>query len=445
MEHTRYASYRKEFFKYALLNILGMLGLSCYILADTYFISRGMGANGLTALNLAIPVYSFIHGSGLMLGMGGAIKYAIYKSQKKTGKTDAVFSITVLAAISLAALFFLAGLFGTEVLTKALGADTEVFSMTNTYLKVIMVFAPAFILNEVLLCFVRNDGGPQLAMTAMVTGSLSNIVLDYIFIFPAGMGIFGAALATGMAPFISMVILSSHWLKKKNGFRFQWKGISPVSLPSIVSLGFPSLITELSSGVVIIVFNILLLGLEGNVGVAAYGVIANLSLVVMAVFTGIAQGMQPIVSQAYGYGDSEKMKYVLRCAAVLMVTIASGIYGGVFFGADTVVSLFNSEHHPQLQQLATDGLRLYFTATGFAGFNILIAMYFSATEKAIPAHVTSLLRGLIVIVPMAFTLSKLWGVTGVWLAFPVTELLIAVLGIALYVSFEKKKRIKTDS
>lgn len=445
MEHTRYASYRKEFFKYALLNILGMLGLSCYILADTYFISRGMGANGLTALNLAIPVYSFIHGSGLMLGMGGAIKYAIYKSQKKTGKTDAVFSITVLAAISLAALFFLAGLFGTEVLTKALGADTEVFSMTNTYLKVIMVFAPAFILNEVLLCFVRNDGGPQLAMTAMVTGSLSNIVLDYIFIFPAGMGIFGAALATGMAPFISMVILSSHWLKKKNGFCFQWRGISPVSLPSIISLGFPSLITELSSGVVIIVFNILLLGLEGNVGVAAYGVIANLSLVVMAVFTGIAQGMQPIVSQAYGHGDREKMKYVLRCAAVLMVTIACGIYGGVFLGADTVVSLFNSEHHPQLQLLATDGLRMYFTATGFAGFNILIAMYFSATEKAIPAHVTSLLRGLIVIVPMAFVLSKLWGVTGVWLAFPVTELLIAVLGIALYVSFEKKKRIKTDS
>lgn len=437
MEYTTQTAYRKEFLRYASLNVMGMLGLSCYILADTFFISRGMGADGLTALNLAIPVYSFIHGSGLMLGMGGAIKYAIFKSQKRIPKTDEVFSGTVRSAGFFAVLFFLAGLFLSETITRILGADTAVFDMTNIYLKVILLFAPAFILNEVLLCFVRNDGNPQLAMTAMVGGSLSNIVLDYVFIFPFGMGIFGAVLATGMAPFISMVILSSHWLKKKNGFRLKRGGISPELMKSIVSLGFPSLITELSSGVVIIVFNIIFLKLQGNVGVAAYGVIANLSLVVMAVFTGIAQGVQPIISRAYGHGDGEKITYILRCALVMMAVIACGIYAGVFFAADPVVSLFNSEHNAQLQQIASQGLKLYFTATVFAGFNIIVSMYFASTERAVPAHIISLLRGLFVIVPMAFIMAAIWGVTGVWLAFPVTELLIAALGAGIQLKSKK--------
>lgn len=437
MKQTSHAAYRNEFLKYASFNVLGMLGLSCYILADTFFISRGMGADGLTALNLAIPVYSFIHGSGLMLGMGGAIKYAIFRSQKKAEETDTVFTVTVKAAALFAAIFFLAGLFFSEHLTAMLGADSAVFAMTNIYLKVILLFAPAFILNEMLLCFVRNDGAPQLAMTAMVGGSLSNIVLDYIFIFPMNMGIFGAVLATGMAPFISMVILSDHWRKKRHGFRFRLGRPSLAMLPSIFSLGFPSLITELSSGVVIIVFNVILLKLLGNVGVAAYGVIANLSLVVMAVFTGIAQGVQPIISRAYGHGDREKIKYILGCAVWMMLLIAAGIYGGIFFGAGGVVSLFNSEHNIQLQQIATEGLKLYFTATGFAGFNIIIAMYFASTERAIPAHVVSLLRGLFVIVPMAFLLSGLWGVPGVWLAFPVTEALVTALGIGMYGWFSR--------
>lgn len=269
MEQSSHAAYRNEFFKYASPNVLGMLGLSCYILADTFFISRGMGADGLTALNLAIPVYSFIHGSGLMFGMGGAIKYAIFRSQKKTDQTDGVFSVTVKAAALLAAVFLLAGLFFSETLTAMLGADSAVFAMANIYLKVILLFAPAFMLNEILLCFVRNDGAPQLAMTAMVSGSFSNIVLDYVFIFPMNMGIFGAVLATGMAPFISMAILSVHWWKKRHGFRFRLRDTAFHMLLSIFSLGFPSLITELSSGVVIIVFNFILLKLQGNVGVAA--------------------------------------------------------------------------------------------------------------------------------------------------------------------------------
>lgn len=179
----------KEFVQYVALNICGMIGLSCYILADTFFVSRGLGANGLAALNLAIPIYSFVHGSGLMLGMGGATKYSIYMGQGN--------------------------------LALMLGADKEVFGMTKTYLQVILLFSPAFIANDSLLCFIRNDGNPKLSMTAMLAGSLSNIVLDYVFIFPLHMGIFGAVLATGFAPVISQGVLSRHWITKNNQFHFE--------------------------------------------------------------------------------------------------------------------------------------------------------------------------------------------------------------------------------
>lgn len=187
----------KEFARYTSLNVLGMIGLSCYILADTFFVAKGLGTSGLAALNLAIPVYSFIHGSGLMFGIGGATKFSI---SRKSGLSDLIFTNTLFFAGITALLFFLAGLFLSPQITALLGADSQVAAMTQTYLKMILLFAPAFILNDILVCFVRNDGNPRLSMLAMLGGSMANILLDYVFIFPLGMGIFGAVLATGWRP-----------------------------------------------------------------------------------------------------------------------------------------------------------------------------------------------------------------------------------------------------
>lgn len=425
----------KEFIKYASLNVLGMIGLSCYILADTFFISKGLGTRGLAALNLAIPVYSFIHGSGMMLGIGGATKYSINRNQHRHSQTmpDLIFTHTLCLGAVLALMFFLAGLFLSQAVTSLLGADREVFEMTNTYLKVILLFAPAFILNDIMVCFVRNAKDPRRSMLAMTGGSMANIVLDYIFIFPLDMGIFGAVLATGLAPLISLTILSGHWLGKKNGFHLTSPAPELPLVRYILSLGFPSLITEVSSGIVIIVFNTIILNLQGNVGVAAYGVVANLSLVVLSIFTGIAQGIQPLISRAYGYNKPEEIRLVFRYAFISVLAVSCLLYAGIFLGAGSITSIFNSEHNPQLQMIAETGLRLYFTAILFAGFNIIVAIYFTSTERALPAHAVSMLRGLILIIPTAFFLSALWGITGVWLAFPATELITALLGGVIYI------------
>lgn len=431
----------RDFVRYASFNVMGMIGLSCYILADTFFVSKGLGANGLTALNLAIPIYSFIHGSGLMIGMGGGIQYSIHKSRKNHEAANRAFTNSVYLAAVFAVFFVLVGFFFSGAIISLFGADESVFEMSKTYLQVILLFAPAFLMNNVLLCFVRNDGAPQLSMAAMIGGSLSNVVLDWVFIFPCRMGIFGAVFATGLAPAFSMLILSLHFIRRKNRFRFAGCRPEGKLFAGILSGGVPSLVTEVSSGVVMIVFNSIILRLEGNVGVAAYGVIANLSLVVIAIYTGIAQGIQPIISRSHGLGKIENINAILRYAMITMLILSAVIYTGVLFGAPQITGIFNSEGNALLQSIAAEGLRLYFIACPFAGFNMIISMYFTSTERPRPAYAISLLRGFFVIIPMAFLLSWIGKISGVWCAFPATELLVAGTGLLLFI-FMKKKPIR---
>ena len=430
--------YFREFLKYSSLNVLGMIALSCYILADTFFVSKALGADGLAALNLAIPVYSFINGSGLMIGMGGGIKYSIAKSQGAAQRADQTFTNSAVLTAVIAACFFLTGLLASGTLALLLGADGTVYEMTRTYLRVILLFAPMFMTNNLLLCFIRNDGAPQLSMTAMITGSLSNVVLDYVFMFPFGMGIFGAVIATGLAPVISILVLSPYLFRRKNQFHLRKCRISGKLALGIFSSGLPSLITEVSSGIVIIVFNTIILGIAGNIGVAAYGVIANLSLVVMSIYTGISQGIQPLLSSGYGTGNRKKIQSVLRYALVSAVLISAVVYVCVFFGADPIAAVFNSEQNATLQSIAVTGLKIYFTACVFAGFNIILSVYFTSTENALPAHIISILRGFVVIIPMAFLLSAAAELTGVWAAFPATELTVSLIGAGLFFRIGKR-------
>lgn len=429
----------REFLKYSSLNVLGMIALSCYILADTFFVSKALGANGLTALNLAIPVYNFINGSGLMIGMGGGTKYAISKSQGKMKQASQAFTNAAALTALIAACFFLLGLFASAPIARMLGADDTVFEMSRTYLQVLLLFSPMFMTNNLLLCFIRNDGAPQLSMAAMITGSLSNVVLDYVFMFPLGMGIFGAVLATGLAPVISILVQSPYLLTKKNQFHLVRCRLSARLSLGIFSSGLPSLITEVSSGIVIIIFNRIILGLDGNTGVAAYGVIANLSLVVIAIYTGISQGIQPILSSNYGKGIRENVQVILRYAVTTVVILSAGVYLCMFFGAEPITAIFNSEKNQILQEIAEAGLKIYFTGCVFAGLNIIFSVYFTSTERPLPAQIISVMRGFIVIIPMSFLLSAIAGLPGVWASFPATEFLVSVVGVGLYAVMRKKE------
>lgn len=439
MEYTnKDRSILRTFLKYVSSNIVGMIGLSCFILADTFFIAKGTGEAGLTALNLAIPAYSFMNGIALMISMGGATRYSLTRESDAHRQHTVIFTRTLYCSLLFGAFFFCIGLFFSERLALLLGADDTTFQLATDYIRVTLMFAPAFYLNNLFLCFVRNDNAPRLAMSAMLTGSISNIILDYIFVFPLDLGIGGAAFATGLAPLISMGVLSAHKFQKRNQFHLKPVLPSLRTLIDVTGLGASSLITEVSNGLVMIVFNTLLLRISGNTAVAAYGVVANISLVLIAIFTGISQGTQPIISGCYGKQEKQNVRTVYRYAIVSAVLFALATYILLFVFAEPISELFNRDQNPMLTELAVTGLRIYFAGFLFTGINVVSAAFLSSIDRPVQGFLISLSRGLLLIVPLALVLSYLLGMTGIWLTVPVAEL-ITVMGTIIFIHYIFRK------
>lgn len=427
----------KDFSKYVSLNILGMIGVSFYILADTYFIAKALGANGIAALNFAIPAFSIVHGIGLMIGIGGATRFSILKSQNQNEEAESLFSGSLKLGSMIGLMLILVGLFGSRTLSSVLGANADTLPLTQAYMATILSFAVFFILNNTMLAFVRNDNNPRLAMTAMLVGSFSNVILDYVFLFPLGMGMFGAAFATSLSPIISLGVLSTHFAAKRRKPAFLKHKMTRPAVLDILTLGSATFITEVSSAVVLTTFNLLIFSLEGNRGVAAYGIVANLAFVAVAIFTGLGQGVQPLVSRYYGSRQWELVKKVKRYAVLTAIFIALLIYLGTFAYSDTLISLFNNENDSAIVELADQGMKIYFLGFFFVGINIVTAMFLSATEKARAAFVISILRGLVVIVPLAIVFGNMWQMTGIWSAFVLSELIVT--GFALYIASANEK------
>ena len=420
----------KQFFKYVSQNIFGLLGTSCYILADTYFIAQAAGTDGVTLLNLCLPIYNLIFAFGSMIGLGAATRYAILRAQGDA-RAQRYFSNAIFSVCILAVPFMLVGIFRPDGLLRLMGGDADIVALGMNYARIFLMFTPFFMCNYVVASFVRNDGDPSLAMVATLSGSLFNVVFDYIFIFPMGLGLPGAALATAISPILSIAVCSAHFIKKSNTITFVRKAPSVRLLAQSCQLGISGFVGELSSGVTTTVFNFLLLRLAGNVAVAAYGVVANFALVATAIFNGGAQGAQPLVSQCYGKNEMAGARKLLLLGCGTALGLAALLYGVVFGYTDALTALFNSENSALMAEFAHSGMRIYFVGYFFAGCNIVAAGYLGAVNRPAEASITSLCRGMVAIVVCSLVLSALFGMNGVWAAFPVSEAITLALTVFL--------------
>lgn len=415
----------KQFRKYVFQNILGMIGISLYILADTFFISMAEGANGITALNLVLPLYSLIYAIGAMIGVGSAIRFKILRA-KGERSAETYFSNALMFAFFVSVIFMIIGVFFPEQLIRILGGDDVIIKVGTPYTRIFMSFAPFFMWNHICNAFVRNDGAPSIAMLATVLSSIFNIVMDYVVMFPLGMGMAGAALATAISPIVGILICCVHFFSKRSTIRFQLAMPSIRKLFQSCQLGISAFVGEISSGVTTIVFNMLILAIAGNVGVAAYGVVANTSLVAISVFNGVSQGAQPLVSEYYGRGAKTAVKRLLRLSVVTSLVLALITVGVVCCFAGNIVAVFNSEQDVVLARYGMEGIRLYFLGFLFAGINIVGTGFLSAVEEAKMAFLTSILRGFVAIILSAVFMAMMFGMMGIWLAFPVAELITLI-------------------
>ena len=424
----------RKYLRFVSQSVLGMLGLSVYILADTFFIANYIGADGLASLNLALPIYGIINGTGLLIGIGGGVRYTL-RHTRGDENADSVFTASLLMGAVLSFVYVLCGVFGAEHLARLLGASGTVLQPTTVYLKVCCLFSPFFILNNILTAFTRNDDAPGRAMAAMLTGSFANIVMDWYMVCVLNAGMLGAVLATGMSLIFGVAIC----LTRKRGYRIGQHRIFE-EIPKISAAGFSAFIGEFSSTVVILIFNYLLLSLAGSTGVAAYGIIANVALVATAVLTGAAQGVQPLISIAFAEHDRRTLTKQTRRGVVTAVLLGALFTVGTLLFPQQVTAVF-SKGSAELTALAVPGLMLYFLNYLVSGVNLLLIARFAAAERSRDAAVLSLLRGVILVVPCAVVLANIFGLTGLWLAVPTAEVLSLFCG--LYLLYREKKSEKT--
>lgn len=433
--HTK--SFRTTFFQNVMLGMLSMLGQSLFILADTFFIANGIGADGIAALNIVLPVVNIINGLGWMLGVGGAALYSGAKGRGDTQKANEYFSYSVVLAGITGILFILFTVLFADPILRFLGASGHIYPLSREYYEVLTLFSIFFIMNNLFITFLRNDGNAKLAMIGFSTGGLLNIILDYIFIFPLDMGLRGAAIATIISPVASLLILSFHRNHEQRTLQFTKFAKEIKTAFRMVSLGFSSFMNEFSSALVMFLFNIALLDLIGNVAVSAYAIIANMNIIAIAIFTGIGQGMQPIASLNFGARNKRNIQKTLKYTIVTSTVIGIAIFLIGLFFSEQIVSLFNGDNSAELASIAIPGLRMYFSSFLFTGINFTVIYFMAAVQRSRSTLIISLLRGFILVIPVLIVMMHLAGVTGVWLTMSIVELLTLVVSVFLLLRYQK--------
>lgn len=427
---------KRLYLKYFLPTVGAALVTSIYILFDTIFIGQGIGGDGLAALNIVLPIYSLVFGVGYLIGVGGSTVLGIERGRGHNKKAIDIFSLSIYMAVIISILFFIIGKFFMDDIAIMLGATNITRELIREYMDIVAFGFIPFTIGSTLQGFVRVDKNPKRAMIATIIGGMLNIVLDYVFVFSLNMGMFGAGLATVLSYTISTIILLTHFISKNNTLKLTYKCFKSSYIMRIINNGIPSFFIEMSTGIIIYLFNFQLLKFIGETGVTAYSIISNTAIIFISISNGISQTIQPIVSINVGakkYSRAMELRKIAFYVAIVFGLI-SAICGFLF--PEQIIKIFVTPTD-EVNQIAIIAIRIYFIAFITMGANIVLGGYFQAIEMSKIAIFISLLRGLVIVGVMIFILPIILGVNGIWLSVPLTE--VITFGIALCVS---KKTLK---
>ena len=415
---------RKVFINYLIPSVSATMVTSIYILADTMMIGRGVGANGLAALNILLPMYSTFYGFGMMCGIGGSVLFGFSRGKGEEKEARGYFTTALLLAAILAVLSVVLCNVFFEPLLDFLGCTPAMREYAVPYGRILMLASPLYIFSCFLQAFVRNDGAPRLAMIGVVAGGITNVVLDYIFIYMFHWGMAGAVLATVAGTLLTIVILGSHFLKAENHLKLGG-GITPKKFRDVLVNGMPSFIMELSSGVIMLLFNLQLLKYVGDIGVVVYGIISNVALVVTSLSNGIAQAAQPMISANYGAGKAERVREGRNLS--LAVAMAAGVLftSSGFLIPVPIAELFLVPTE-QIIAMAVPAIKLYFVSFVISEWNIICGTYFQAIVKPKLSLMITVMRGVVLNCILVFVLPAIFGVSGIWAVVTVSEVMTAI-------------------
>ena len=415
--------------KFALPSIIMMIFMSLYTVVDGFFVARFVGADALSAVNIAYPMISVELAVGVMLATGGSAVVARRMGEGDEKAAREGFALLLAAGLIAGVLFTVLGLTLAEPMSRLLGASPALLGYCTDYLRILMAFAPAYILHLMFQSFFVVAGRPGLGLWLTVAAGLANMVLDYVFIVPLGMGIAGAALATAIGYCIPALGGLWFFFRNRSGLRFirpRWD--FTVLLKSCAN-GASEMVTNLASSIITVIFNLILMAWIGTDGVAAITVIMYAQFLMVAFFMGFSIGVAPVFGFHYGAGNHQ---YLLRIRdhCIRFVLGASAVVCVVSFLSSGLIAVIFAPEGSLTAQLVNRGMRLFSLSFLFAGYNIFASALFTALSDGRTSALISFARTFFFILVGIWLMTTLLGLDGLWLSIPFAELVTA--GLSFY-------------
>lgn len=422
--------------KFTFPSVFLMVFLSIYTMVDGYFVSNYVSENAFSSINIVFPCTSLIIAIGTMLGAGGC---AILT--RSMGENDFVsarknLSLITLTAVIIGGIITVVGYFNAEELSIFLRATDILLEDCVKYIRIMFIFSIMLILQILSHMLFVADGKPGLGLIVSIVGGLINIVLDYIFIARIGMGIEGAAIATGIGyciPAIAYLLYFS--LKRNSGLYFTKPSFNLRVLARTCFNGSSEMVTNLASTITTFLFNVIILKYLGETGVAAVGIILYAQFLFQSLFVGYARGVAPIIGYNYGSQNRDRLKKVIKLSFFINIVASAIIYCLVMLIKSPLVEMFFDKQSPTFD-ITVGGMTLFAFSFLFQGINIFSSSMFTSFSDGIRSAVISFVRTFLFIVVFILVLPLVLKVNGVWLAIPFAE----AFGLIVSLTFVIKGR-----
>ena len=434
-------SLKHDFVRFVSATVASLMLFSLYSMVDGLMVSIGVNEYAMSAVNLSLPFTNALFSIAVMFAVGSSTLIAIYIAQDKRHEADALFSQNFATLLVIGVLATTLVFVFLEPFAILLGADEITLDYVKEYLIGIAPFSVCFLVSYNLEVLVKTDGYPRYALFTVITGCLTNCVLDYVAIFWLNMGVFGAAAATGISQLVTCVLYLIHFFSKKCTFHLRKFRFDPHLYARILPIGLADGVTELCTGLMIFLFNHTVLRCIGTDGVVTYTVIAYVNTVVINLMVGISQGSQPLVSFHYGKGEHDQCQKLLRYGLTTVCIIAPLLFLCVHFFAPQIVSVYLSHASDELVAYSVRAFRHYGISYLLVGFNVVIGGFLTALERPIPAISISVGRGLVLQSAVLLTLAAVFGGEALWYTPIISEALCLAMSVIFLRLYQGETRV----
>lgn len=410
----------------------GLFVTYLYNVVDGIFVGQGVGPAALGAVNIGVPFITFVVAIAAMFPMGGATVVAIRIGREDKDGANCAFMTALSLTLLLSVILTIIGMLFSQQIVDLSGASrlsTEMRKMSTDYLFYYSAFSVPMLMSTCLSVFVRNDGSPTLSFVGMCVGAAANIFMDWLFIFPLNMGVIGAAIASGLGQVFSLIVLLSHFIRKKGELRIKLFNVDFSLVRKISKRGVPEAVTQLTTPVTALCYNLVLARMIGDIGISTFSVLSFIYSLANAILSGVAQGLQPLWGHCYGKRDTEEMGWYFRCGIIINSILSILIYGLLFLFDEPVICIFNRD--TELVQTASAALPIFSLSFIPMALNLIYTAYLFSTKRTEAADIIAISRGIVMKALAIFCVPMIWGSNAIWIAPFIAEIVTLVFAVGL--------------